>query len=155
MEKGRNPPAAMNERFDGLKLELEAELPEIGRMAEELEALGERLELPFEVVQQVTLVLDELLTNIISYGMEPGEKRPIVLAVERKGDVLHIELSDGGKPFDPTKTPPPDLDASLEDRKIGGLGIHFARTMMDSFEYRRDGDRNHVTLTKRIAAGEP
>ena len=46
--------------------------------------------------------------------------------------------------------PPPDTEASLEDRKIGGLGIHIARSFMDSLDYRYDGGRDHLTLVKRI-----
>ena len=61
-----------------------------------------------------------------------------------------IEISDDGQPFNPLKdAPKPDLEAALEDRPIGGLGIHLVLTMMDEMHYRRENERNHLTLVKR------
>ena len=66
------------EAADGeLKLELAARLPEIARLVEAFEAFAERLRFPPETVHQVTLVLDELVTNIVTYGVKPGETEPI------------------------------------------------------------------------------
>ena len=111
-----------------LRLELAAQLPEIARMVEALEAYAEQTGLPTETAYQITLVLDELVTNIVSYGVAPGETRPITLSLTYAGGVLEIVLSDPGKPFDPRNAPPPDTEASLEDRQIGGLGVHLVRT---------------------------
>src|SRR5258708_2527360 len=83
-----------------LRLELAPRLPEIARMVEALEAYGERIGLPTETAYQVTLVLDELVTNIVSYGVEPDETRPITLRLSCVDGVLEIVLSDPGKPFD-------------------------------------------------------
>jgi serine/threonine-protein kinase RsbW len=145
-EHGTGPQDAGGE----LRLELAARLPEIARMVEAVEAFAERVGLPGEALYQVILVLDELVTNIVSYGIEAGETRPIVLQVGYSGGVLKIVVSDPGRPFDPRTIPPPDTAAALEDRKIGGLGIHIARSFMDSLDYRYDGGRNHLTLVKRI-----
>ena len=135
-----------------LRLELAPQLPEIARMVEALEAYAERTGLPTETAYQVTLVLDELVTNIVSYGVPPGETRPITLRLSYTGGVLEIVLSDPGKPFDPRSVPPPDTGASLEDRQIGGLGVHIARSFMDSLDWRYDGGENHLTLVKRVEA---
>jgi len=135
-----------------LRLELAPQLPEIARMVAALEAYAERAGLPTETACQVTLVLDELVTNIVSYGVAPGETRPITLRLRYAGGVLEIVLSDPGKPFDPRSVPAPDTEASLEDRKIGGLGLHIARSFMDSLDWRYDG-WNHLTLTKRVGGG--
>ncbi len=60
------------------------------------------------------------------------------------------EISDDGVAFDPLKVPPPDLTADLESRPIGGLGVHFVKTLMDEVAYRREGDRNVLTMRKRF-----
>ncbi len=65
---------------------------------------------------------------------------------------LALCLEDDGPAFDPLAAPMPDLDAPIEDRPIGGLGIHLLREMMDELEYTRLDSRNRLTLRKRIAA---
>jgi serine/threonine-protein kinase RsbW len=133
-----------------LRLELAPQLPEITRMVEALEAFAERMGLPTETAYQITLVLDELVTNIVSYGVAPDETRPITLRLSYVDGVLEIVLSDPGKPFDPRTVTTPDTEAALEDRRIGGLGVHIARSFMDSLDYRYDGGENHLTLVKRV-----
>jgi anti-sigma regulatory factor (Ser/Thr protein kinase) len=61
-------------------------------------------------------------------------------------------LEDDGPAFDPLTAPMPDIDAALEDRPIGGLGIYLLREMMDALEYVRVEGRNRLTLRKRLAA---
>ena len=66
---------------------------------------------------------------------------------------LAAELCDDAAPFDPlTQAKPPVLDGPLDERPIGGLGVHFVRTLMDEVSYRRDGAHNRLTLIKHIAA---
>jgi serine/threonine-protein kinase RsbW len=144
MEEGSLTPT------ETVSFDLAPRLGEIARMVEIVEAFGETHRIPPATLHQVTLVLDELITNIVSYGIAPGEGRPITVALTRRRDALTIALSDPGRPFDPRSVEPPDTAASLEERKVGGLGVHFARTMMDSFDWRYHDGRNHVTLTKRI-----
>ena len=56
-------------------------------------------------------------------------------------------IADSGKPFDPLEDAPvPDVDAPIDERPIGGLGIYLVRNMMDDMQYRREGDRNYITL---------
>ena len=59
-------------------------------------------------------------------------------------------IADDGRPFDPlTEAPEPDLESAIEDRPIGGLGVHLVRTMMDEVRYRREEGKNRLTLVKR------
>ncbi len=133
-----------------VKLALAPRLDEIGRMVEAVEAFGERSGFPAATLYQVALVLDELITNIVSYGVDPQESRPITVELTYADGTLTIAVSDPGRPFDPRSVPAPDIEASLEDRKVGGLGVHLARTMMDSFDYRYADGRNNVTLMKQV-----
>lgn len=99
----------------------------------------------------VDVVLDELLTNTISYAFADGRMHEIVATLALDGADLVMELRDDGTPFDPLDIPEPDLAASIEDRKLGGLGMHFVRTVMDDVAYRRCGGWNVLTLRKHIA----
>jgi serine/threonine-protein kinase RsbW len=156
MEEGRiGAPESVSAGAHRLKLELGPRIDELDRLVAALEEFADRVELDPATLQQVTLALDELFTNIVSYGGISGPMASISLDVVLDGGVLRIELSDPGRPFDPRELAPPDLEASLEDRQIGGLGVHFARTLMDTFDYRHADGRNHVALTKRVPGAGP
>ena len=70
--------------------------------------------------------------------------------MELHADRLCVTLSDNGQPFNPLDLGAPDTTLPVEDRRIGGLGIHLARRMMDEVAYHRRADRNVVTLTKLL-----
>lgn len=101
-----------------------------------------------EVAFAVNVSIDELLTNTISYGYDDSDGHRIEMTVWMEGSVLTIELADDAKPYDPTAAPYPDIDAPIEERPIGGLGVYFVRELMDGFRYRRSEGRNIVTLTR-------
>ncbi|MEJ8571561.1 ATP-binding protein [Microbaculum marinum] len=137
-----------------MRLEVPCDTAEIARVAARIESFGALHDIGDKVVHSVNLALDELLANIISYGAD-GETLPeIEVTVGLADEILTVEISDTGRPFDPTEMPEPDLDADLDDRPIGGLGIHFVRKMMDSVSYRHKDGRNVVTLSKRVGSAE-
>jgi anti-anti-sigma factor len=70
--------------------------------------------------------------------------------VELEGNSLRVTITDDGPPFDPLAYADPDTELSVEEREIGGLGIHLVRQMMDEVSYRYEGDRNIVVLVKRL-----
>jgi serine/threonine-protein kinase RsbW len=90
----------------------------------------------------VVLVLEELLTNIATHGGGPTIPTKVRIAVEA-GRVAG-EIFDSGSPFDPRQGPPPDLTARLEDRPIGGLGLHLVNKLTSELGYERRGDRNRT-----------
>ena len=122
-------------------------------MAEKIDEFCAARDLPPAVAFAVNLSLDELLTNTINYGCDDGARHRIDVAVRMDGSALVVEITDDARPFDPSEAARPDTDGAIEDRQIGGLGIHFVRETMDGFRYRRSGDRNVVTLTKNVGAG--
>lgn len=99
---------------------------------------------------KLSMAVDELLTNVATHGTARAAGGPprMAVAVWRDSGALVVELSDDGPAFDPFRDArQPALDAALDDRPIGGLGVHLVRTMVDRVTYvRRDG-RNVVTLT--------
>ena len=130
-------------------IKIETRHDELDRVSAAVEELAEREDWPPEMVYRVTLVIEELVVNIINHGHDDGV-HDIEIAMASEPDALTVEIIDDGRPFDPlSDAPEPDLDSLLEDRPVGGLGIHLVRTMMDEVHYRRERDRNHTTLIAR------
>ena len=98
----------------------------------------------------LNLALEEAVTNVIMYAYPKGSQGLVDLeAIVRKDSLVFI-LSDSGKPFDPTAAPKADISLDVEERPIGGLGIYMVMNIMDSVAYRRENDRNILTMTKKI-----
>ncbi|MFO1058403.1 MAG: ATP-binding protein [Dongiaceae bacterium] len=125
-------------------------LSEIDRLIAEIEAFAARLGLPERLVQQTVLALDELVTNLVSYGYEAGDPGHVEVRLAVDGDSLTAEIVDDARPFDPLSAPVPDTTRPLEERPVGGLGIHLVRSLMDSARYERQPGHNRLVLTKRI-----
>ena len=116
-----------------------------------VEELGEREAWPESLTFKVNLVLEELGINILTHGGKGMERRPeIEIVLTSEDHALTIEVLDDGHPFDPLQdSPNPDLAATIEDRPVGGLGIHLVRSLMDDLHYQRDAGRNRLTLVAR------
>ena len=116
-----------------------------------VEGLGEREAWPESLTFKVNLVLEELGINILTHGGKDMERRPeIEIVLTSEDHALTIEVLDDGHPFDPLQdSPNPDLAATIEDRPVGGLGIHLVRSLMDDLHYQRDAGRNRLTLVAR------
>ncbi|MDP4025130.1 ATP-binding protein [Methylobacterium sp. NEAU 140] len=108
-----------------------------------------------EALAGLDVALDEVLTNIVLYAYGDGQAHEIVVRVEADRTGLTVEVRDDGLPFDPTAAAAPAaLDADLDDRPIGGLGLHFVRTLFDTVAYSRARGWNVLTLS-RASAPEP
>ena len=133
-----------------LLLTLKNDLSEIARVAEAIETHGESRGWPAKWILNVNLSLDELITNIVSYGYLGSEEHEIRVTLTEQGGALVVVVEDDGIAFDPfTAVPEPDLEASLEERGIGGLGVYFVKTLMDEATYERADNRNRITLVQR------
>jgi serine/threonine-protein kinase RsbW len=84
----------------------------------------------------VLLAIEELATNTIKYGY-PAVAGTLEVVLAVTAATADLTLRDDGMPFDPVTAPPPDLDQPVEDRPIGGLGLHLVRRQSASFVYRR------------------
>jgi len=102
-------------------------------------------------VLALDLSLHEHLTNIINYGYDDSRPREIQIRLRLRDRLLHLEVEDDARPFNPLERAPVDTTVPLDQKPIGGLGIHIMRRSMDALEYRRDGARNILTMRKRIA----
>lgn len=120
---------------------------ELERLANAVEEFAERESWAPEVVFRVNLVLEELVINVMTHGSDEGLAE-IEVTVTSSEDLVSIRLSDNGVAFDPlTDAPEPEVTGSVEDRHVGGLGVHLVRTMMDNVSYRRERGRNLLTMT--------
>ncbi len=132
-----------------LSLAIKPVRDELDRIAEAIEDLASQDDWPEDLTFRVHLVLEELILNIMDYGAHEGDL-DITLDVESEDNSIEIAIRDRGKAFDPTtEAPEPDLDASVEERKVGGLGVYLTKTLMDEVTYSRVDDRNHLHITTR------
>ena len=136
-----------------LEISLANELQEVAGAAARIDSWCESNALSPDIAYAVNLSIDEILTNTISYGYDDEEPHRIDIVVRLESDEMVIVIADDSRAFDPTATPDPDLEASLEERDVGGLGLFLVHQMMDRVQYERVDERNVVTLTKRVAAG--
>jgi len=129
---------------------LRNDLAELQRLNQLVTDFAEHHGLPSELVFRVTLVLEEIITNVISYGYEDEMEHEISVRLSWEDPDMKIEVEDDGRPFNPLEAPPPDMVKPLAERPVGGLGIHLVREMMDKLEYRRENDKNLLVLKTRV-----
>jgi serine/threonine-protein kinase RsbW len=100
-------------------------------------------------VFDVQLAVDEALTNIITHAYEGQSGGQITIRCKMTTPKeFTVQLRDTGTPFDPQTVATPDVDAALEDRKIGGLGIYFIKRYIQTVKYAANGKDNELTMTK-------
>ena len=123
---------------------------QVSRIQDWLEAISPELGIDEMLIPGINLALEEAVTNVINYAYPKGTYGSIELDASLEGNELKFILSDSGKEFDPTLRPEADINAGVEDRPIGGLGVHLVRQIMDSVSYERKEGMNILTMTKNI-----
>ena len=102
------------------------------------------------ILAQLNLALEEAVANVISYAYPEGTEGFVDIDARRDGNNLSLVISDSGSAFDPTVRDAVDISAGVDERPIGGLGIHLIREIMDTVSYERRDGRNILTITKKI-----
>jgi phosphoserine phosphatase RsbU/P len=107
-------------------------------------------------IYNIQLAVDEASTNIIEHAYEGADDGVIEVFTRVEPGTLTVVLRDWGHPFKPDDISPPDVEASLEERAIGGLGLFFIHKLMDEvrFEFSEDGS-NTLTLVKHCPLPAP
>ncbi len=136
---------------DALELSLANDLREIPAAAERIEEFCAARELTPQIAYAANLAIDEILTNTISYGYDDDEAHRIELTLRLDGDRLVVVIEDDGREFDSSMEREPELETSLEERALGGLGLFLVHQMMDDVAYQRRDGCNVITLTKSTA----
>jgi anti-sigma regulatory factor (Ser/Thr protein kinase) len=116
-----------------------------------VEALAAQHQFPTRATHDIELALEEHLTNISTYAYDEGEtRRDIHVRFTLEGRELEVQVEDAGRAFNPLDQPTPDLTSPIEERAIGGLGIHLIRKSVDALEYRRERERNVLVMRKKV-----
>ena len=136
----------------GFRMTIGAEPGGVARVNAAFAEFADEHALPDALRRGLSVALDELLSNTIKYGFKGrgGVGGEVTVEVEKGADRLSVTLTDDGRPFDPFEQEAPDTTLTTMERRIGGLGIHLVRQMMDECSYQRQGDRNVVVLAKRL-----
>jgi len=136
-----------------LIIRLEPRAEALSDMLNRLEAYAAATDLPSRVAYHLALVCEELAANVAMHGVggESGATY-VELTVDRQRDEISLSVEDDGRPFDPLAHPKPNIDLGLEDRPIGGLGIHFVRSLVKDISYRRLDKINRLTAVLGTAA---
>lgn len=131
---------------------LQSDLPELAKLHPFLAEFCRREGLPTDLINDLELILEELATNVMKYGGVEAGTDCCRIEIERLGDEIEIRFSDTGAPFNPLDRDEIDTSLPVEERPIGGLGIHFIRKLTDTQRYERRDGRNILTLRKALRA---
>jgi anti-sigma regulatory factor (Ser/Thr protein kinase) len=127
---------------------IENDLSDIAKVDEMLDEFAEQFGIPPAIAATFHVIFDDLLNNVISFGFNDGQRHFIDISLESTANSLIVSIADDGMPFNPLDETAPDTTLSIEDRQIGGLGIHLAIKLVDDVRYQRTADKNVLTLTK-------
>lgn len=136
---------------EDMEIEINNKLSELGRLNEAVTEFGKLHGLVPRIVHDLNLALEEIVTNIISYGYTDEREHRIKVRLSSQTGEVRVEVEDDGQPFDPLAAPEPDLEAPVEVRSTGGLGIHFVRNLMDGLEYHRQDGKNLLRMKKKLS----
>ena len=132
-----------------LSLKIEASPDALDRINDEIESLSRQEEWPSDLFFTTNLVVEELGLNVINHAYR-GQSGEFEIIITSEEQAITVEIIDNGPPFNMLQDAPlPDVESEIEERPVGGLGIHLVKTMMDELHYKRDQEKNHLTLVKR------
>ncbi|MDR2043229.1 MAG: ATP-binding protein [Clostridium sp.] len=123
---------------------IQAQVENLDRVLEFVET--EAGELSAKERSQIAIAAEEIFVNIARYAYE-GESGEATVRIVADGGIT-IEFEDSGTPYDPLAKEDPDVTLPAEERQIGGLGVFMVKKMMDSVDYRREGNKNIMTIRK-------
>ncbi|MGA1605928.1 MAG: ATP-binding protein [Planctomycetota bacterium] len=134
-----------------MNVQVAGEVDRLPGLVDDLHASWSALELPMDLLYAFDLALEEIFVNLATHGRGPRLPLQVGIRLEKRDEGVLLEICDDGEPFDPLAAPPPDLDAPLEERPIGGLGVHLVRAQFPDIDYRRVGGQNVLTLRRPLA----
>jgi len=144
---GKSEPMPTDDR---LSFSLKNQLSKIQRFQDTFAQFAIEHDLKTPTIRELHVVFDELLSNIVRYAYLDEKTHEFEVEIDVSTERLMITIVDYGIPFDPLEADTPDTSLPLQERTIGGLGIHLVQNMVDEFTYERDGDRNIVVLVKSL-----
>lgn len=144
------PVAAVLEEFT-----VRNRLSELRVVNDRFKVFGEQNKLPPATISRLTLIFDEVLSNVVSYAYTDDADHDIKVRLEVVGGQVVVSIVDDGVPFNPLTVPAPDTTTPLMERELGGLGTHLVRSLVDEAAYERRGDSNVLTFGIRLEPEGP
>jgi len=129
-----------------LAISIENQIAELARLSKALGLFLDSHDLSPKAAYAVDLTIEELLCNVINHGFEDDLPHTIDVTVEVEPQAVVLRIEDEGREFNPLEAPEPDVKQPIEEREIGGLGIHLVRDMAYSLRYDRKGERNRLEV---------
>jgi len=129
-----------------LELELPARLENLHQFLQAVTACALEQGIQSQKVDDMELALDEILVNICNYAYQDQSGNAKITCSMTDDKRLILEVEDSGVPFNALSVDAPDLTADIEERKVGGLGIYFMKTLMDDVRYTRKDNKNILTM---------
>lgn len=126
-------------------------MSELPTLIEFVESVCDECNIKPDLRFDLTLAVEEAASNVIEHGYK-GNGGELSVRFELLDATVTIFLRDRAKPFKPGKVGRPDTDVPLEDRPLGGLGLHLMHQLMDEVRYDTLPDGNLLTMVKRNAA---
>jgi len=128
-------------------LSIEAKLENMGAVQDFVSArIGD---CPPKIQNQIGIAVDEIFSNIARYAYHPSTGGAVV-RIGVDNDCVTLEFEDGGIAYDPLAAADPKVSGTAEEREIGGLGVFMVKNLMDFVEYRRENNRNILTIKKSL-----
>jgi anti-sigma regulatory factor (Ser/Thr protein kinase) len=137
---------------DAVSITLANQRSEIDRLVGFVDEFAARHSLSPDVVFALQLALDEIFMNVVRHAHDDGLPHEIGVRLALEEGIVTTVVEDDGRAFDPLSVPPADIEAAIEDRPIGGLGVHLVRSIMDTVEYRREHGKNVLVMRKAASA---
>lgn len=128
-----------------MTLTLPARLENLERWVKSVSSCAESHGFDRKRMNQIELAAEEAFVNICNYSY-PEEPGDVEMICKIDGNRFIIEIIDSGIPFDITSLPDPNITADADQRKIGGLGAFLIKKMVDEVRYRRENNRNILSL---------
>ena len=127
-----------------------AELESLQKFRDFITTCCAHYDIPSETVLELKLAVDEACTNIIEHGYKGMDPGSIILSFRIEPGRILVQITDFGHVFEPEAAPKPDVEAALEDRELGRLGLFLIYETMDNIDYQSSEDGNTLTFTKFI-----
>ena len=141
---------AASDQDANVSITLENKMGELATLASALKSFGDASRISKGVMYDVSLVIEELFTNIVSYGYKDARVHTIKIDIRVDGREVEIQIEDDAIPFNPLEAPGIDAEKPLEERQIGGLGLHLVREMVDKISYERVDGKNVLNVIFKI-----
>lgn len=129
-------------------LTLKNDISELNNLREFSEVFGQENNISIDIINKFQLAFEELISNIIFYGYDDELPHEISVVFTLDGKSMAVLIVDDAKEFNPLEKEDPDISLSIDERKIGGLGIYLVKSLMDEVNYKRESGKNYLYVKK-------